>query len=340
MHASNVVWAALSTLGVTLAGGLTIASASESTSCTPVEYASLPVTYSSAGYPEVPVTINGKQVQMLVNTASASSVIDVNAYKALGLVATRMPNTVIYVGNERVDKYTTVPSLKLGNLGLRGAQFIIEPMTKEVGPDAVGSLGTNVLVSKQVDLEIDLSHNRINLLVPDRCPSAPIYWADHYSEVPLRVGILGNYYIVMELNGKKVEAGLAISGAQSMLVSNVSKRLYGFDEHSREDTPVHTADGKVSYFRAMELTSGGLSVMNANIELLPPVGCAVGDPLSKDQDGAEAFSPQCFGAFPLSLGMSVLRNLRLYLSPRDQLMYFTAAGATIEGVAAAPAPSH
>ena len=76
----------------------------------------------------------------------------------------------------------------------------------------------------------------------------------------------------------------------------------------------------------MALTAGGLSILNAQIDLRTATTCVRAARITTDHDGALGFDG-CMGASPLHLGMNVLTKLRIYLSANEQKMYFTATDA-------------
>lgn len=80
----------------------------------------------------------------------------------------------------------------------------------------------------------------------------------------------------------------------------------------------------VSY-RAMKMTARGLSVTNADVELIPGAkGCIVSHH-SGPQNSAGY--ENCYGPQPLRLGLDLLRHLRLYFATEEHVLYFTAADA-------------
>jgi hypothetical protein len=78
--------------------------------------------------------------------------------------------------------------------------------------------------------------------------------------------------------------------------------------------------------RAMKMTLPGLSVTNADVQLL--AGLDKKCELSRDS-GPEhsATYKKCFGSPPLTLGLDVLRHLRLYFATEEHIVYVTAADA-------------
>jgi predicted aspartyl protease len=297
--------------------------------CALKEYASLPVTYNREGLPEVQVSIQGQQVWMFVNTTSPVSALDTATAKALHLSIQALPSNIapVHIAGQPVQSYARATSLLVGNLNYRNTQILLASLPQLTTQGAAGFLGIDALASPVVDLELDLGHDRINLFAPQHCPQSPVYWAQRYSAVPLRRGRLGAYFVVMELDGKKLETSLATGSESSMLHTDVSKRLYGFDQHSSEVQSIAGPGGSSrTYYRAMALSSGGLSVTNARVRLIPGPDCYANEPIGKDQYGAADYT-QCLGAFPLQLGMSVLKKLRLYLSAGEGQLYFTVADA-------------
>lgn len=192
---------------------------------------------------------------------------------------------------------------------------------------AAGALGFDLLAGTHVDVEFDFGHDRIALFSSNHCRRIGPYWANHYDAEPLHLGGLHEYYFDMTLNGKKLQTILATGSVGSVLFTNVSKPLYGFDEKSSSVKTQTSGTGAVSgFYRAMALSTEGLQVLNARIRLLPHGGCFAQGGLTTDGDGAVAFA-DCNGAHPLELGLSVLKKLRLYLAPNDGFMYFTEADA-------------
>jgi hypothetical protein len=107
-----------------------------------------------------------------------------------------------------------------------------------------------------------------------------------------------------------------------------TQAIFHFDEWSPGVEAERDPAGRVvSVYRAMSLTanSGALKVVNARIRLHGPRG-GRGCPLTT-RDGAIGYTDSCLGMFPLRLGFNVLSKLRLYLSIKDKMLYFTDAEA-------------
>jgi hypothetical protein len=111
------------------------------------------------------------------------------------------------------------------------------------------------------------------------------------------------------------------------LTTDVTKHLYGFDEHSDDIETDQDADGRTrSHYRAMALTTPGLDVTNSKVELVPrPDLCHLETGWGRD---AVAQYSGCMGSeAPLKLGMNVLEKLHLYFATKENVVYFSAADA-------------
>ena len=72
----------------------------------------------------------------------------------------------------------------------------------------------------------------------------------------------------------------------------------------------------------MSLTTEGLKIINAQINLAYLRGAA-GRFIPPRQGGAGGYEVERSSAFPLYLGINVLRQLHLYLATREHKLYFT-----------------
>ena len=76
----------------------------------------------------------------------------------------------------------------------------------------------------------------------------------------------------------------------------------------------------------MELTTNGLSVMNAQVNLRELRGTSCRFREQKGADKAAGYV-NCYNIFPLQLGMNVLKNMHIYIATKENVLYFTAADA-------------
>ena len=297
------------------------------------QLASIAVDYSADASPTIPIVIQDHAVRAWLNTASVYSMIDQEAIEQLGLKARALGagTPEITWGNKRINSYAIIPAISLGNARFKETAMLLLP-TRAITVNGEGPidgapiayLGMDVLT--RVDIELDFGHNKMNVFSPDHCPGEVVYWADHYDVVPMRRGALKDLYFVMELNGKKLQTQLATGDRSSTIYANVASKLYGWDENPLGLQTMTAENGSSGGHRTMALTAGGLSILNAQIDLRTATTCVRAARITTDHDGALGFDG-CMGASPLHLGMNVLTKLRIYLSANEQKMYFTATDA-------------
>jgi hypothetical protein len=186
-----------------------------------------------------------------------------------------------------------------------------------------------------VDFELDFANNKLNLFSSDHCPGKVVYWSDSEASVPYTFDGIGVLIFPVELDGKSVEASIEAGGSKTRLHTDVSKKLYGFDENS-EGIRIEQAVGSdkaVAHYRAMKMTARGLSVINADVDLIPgPKNCIISRSGPEHAAGYE----NCYGNPPLTLGIEILRHLRLYFATKEHILYFTAAEAGVATTTAKP----
>jgi hypothetical protein len=301
--------------------------------CTLKQYASLDVQLRDDGAIVVPVDIGGHAERMVFNAASAFSTIRQADATRLGLKQQVLPGNmpVVRLGPTPIKRTASTAGFALGTLRFERMEFLVVPPSEtgasvQAGPD-IGFLGMDLF--RNIDVEIDLAHNKINLFAPEHCRDAAVYWADSYDAVPVARGPLQDPYFVMELDGKKLQTKLATGDAESMLYTDVTRKLYDWDENSPGVESETDPDGHaVSRYRAMAITASGLKVVNASIRLQPGAQrpCANMSWITFDNHGAAGFEG-CMGIYPLKIGTNVLKRLRVYIAAKENMMYFTAADA-------------
>lgn len=307
-----------------------LARAADSKNCQIKKYGSVELTESN-GAVLVPVMLNGKPGHMILNIASAFSAVWDKAIETIPLAThrldSRLPPTSI--GDTRLTQVAAFQSLAIGtNMGFGKGEFLVAPAAASPSTYGNGStwgfLGFEVF--SRVDFELDLAHNRLTLFSQDHCPGMGAYWTDTYASMPMLRGPLGELYVPLELEGRKVAATLSPSNPLSTLTTDVTRRLYGFDENSpgvetqTDDDAGHTTHR----FRAMQLTARGLTVKNTLIRLTSAdKNCNLRTALT---DIAH-YDESCMGSYPMHLGRNVLQEMRMYFATKEKMLYFSAADA-------------
>jgi hypothetical protein len=285
----------------------------------------------------VPVMIQNRAAFMQLHTVTGASVMWLSAAHDFGVDLRLLKGSGVRFGSQSVTQYAEVKPLGLGGLRFSKAELLLVQAPRGWdgalnGIPVVGALGMDFFA--KVDVELDFRINNLILYSQDHCSGRVVYWTDTYATTPLTRGPLGNAYFPMELDGKRIEATLDSTRTQTTLTTDVTKRLFGFDEHSADIETSQNGDGHAdSQYRAMALTAPGLSVNNARVQLLPrPSNCTLTIGFGRN---AVAQYSDCIGAeAPLRLGMDVISKLHLYFATKENVLYFTAAdaGSTAPGM--------
>jgi hypothetical protein len=301
-------------------------SAAEPNDCTLHRFASLDLTVGPRGPVLVPVSIEDRSVMMILDTAQVFSFIWQDSADRLSLHAKPMPAGLADVGfgGRRIESYATASSLSVGAMRFEKVDLLVAPVSSgrySGGNDSVvGVLGMNLLSKSDIDL--DIAHRKLNLYSTDHCRGRVVYWASSYASVPAHRDTLGTYSFPIELDGKKIEATLSPGNQLTTLSTDVTRHLYHFDASSPDvQSEPNSAGGTTAHYRAVELTTNGLSVMNAQIALTERERstCQL-----TTIAGASGYS-NCLGVYPLELGFNILSRMHLYLATKEQVLYFTAA---------------
>jgi hypothetical protein len=152
------------------------------------------------------------------------------------------------------------------------------------------------------------------------------YWGGDIAALPLRYDAAGALVVTLELDGKRVEAGLLSGENISTIDSNATRKFFGFDETSEGVEVVQHDEGSPrSVFHAMSLTGRGLGIGDAKIRLRPGSSrCELtGRSLGY---GAIGYS-NCINVVPFQLGTDLLSQLRIYISRERKTVFATLSGA-------------
>ncbi len=289
------------------------------------------------GFLLVPVKLHGADALMYFNTRSAVSLIYEAAANRFGLQARDLDaySNEFTAGGDTLTKLVNVDSLQIGNVLFgKNTQLLVAPGSepRHDGTPIIGALGTDLFT--HVDFELDLAHRTLNLFSQDHS-SGGVYWSDSAAVIPMYRGPMHDLYFSMELDGKRIETGIATGQEDSSLAIAASRLLFNFDTQS-PGNEVEADSGKHQlYYRAMKLTTPGLAVSNAKIQLRADNSCKVVVKTFERQTAGYSGSG-CLGQYPLELGRDVLKKLRLYFATKERVLYVTAADASAQANSTAP----
>jgi hypothetical protein len=276
----------------------------------------------------IPVVLDGTPAFMGLNSSMPISTISKQAATEMKFVIGKNPQPFV-----NSPGLVSIDSLSLGSYDIGKVRLLVTvdpPYVSPGLPPHVGSFALPTLFG--VDYELDFAHNKLNLFSTTHCKGNVVYWTDKAAAIPYTLDKIGIPVFPIELDGKKLSATLQAGGSYTRLRTDFSKELYGFDEHSsgiRSDT---SDSGKtVNHYRAMKMTLPGLSVTNADVQLVSgSKGCIVSQDSGPEHS---ATYKNCYGNPPLTLGLNVLQHLRLYFATEEHILYLTAADAGMPAAA-------
>jgi hypothetical protein len=270
----------------------------------------------------IPVVLDGTSAFMGLNSSLPVSTISLQAATEMKLAIGKAPQPF-----SDAPGSVSINSFSLGSYDIGKVQLLVFPGGKIAMPGLPPSIGSIAIPTfLGVDYELDFAHNKLNIFSTNHCPGSVVYWTDKAAAIPYTIDRIGIPAFPIELDGKKILSALQVGGSNTRLKTDFSKELYGFDEHSsgiRSDT---SESGKtVNHYRAMKMTLPGLSVTNADVQLVPGAkGCIVSEGIGPEHSAAYK---NCWGNPPLTLGLDVLQHLRLYFATEEHILYITAADA-------------
>jgi len=269
--------------------------------CNLLQYASLDLTTEPNGRVTVPAQVNGRTVPFIVDTGGAFGGISSSLASAMGLPRRPWPfgTRIVFYGKVEEKHIVALDTFGLGRLVAKSVPMPVMPDIMLDG-DTYGLLAGNVLHGYDVD--IDFLHEKLNLFSPDHCPGRVVYWADAWAEVPMTLDDTWHIVIPVTLDGKRLKAIVDTGAADTVMTVEHEQELFGYDRSAFK--PV----GGLFQYPFATLKFEGVEVQHPDIRLIPASAVARGAP-------------------ELLLGVNVLRQLHLYISYKEKMLYLTAADA-------------
>jgi predicted aspartyl protease len=284
--------------------------ASAADECVLRRLTSIPMSTSRIGAATIPLKIGSQTVTMLVDTGGAASALSETTATQLGL-SPHDYNRRIWnnFDGERYDRFVVADGVDLGGLKADGIEFGFVPAGR-LSSDLDGTI--TPLILQNYDVELDFANGMFSLYSRHHCPGQFAHWTDgDYAKIEFSADKFGLINVPVDIDGKEVRALIHTGYVRSVLAFDEVSMKFGIDENDpnlqRLPGIPHARD---YYYPFKKLTLGGVTVNNPHIELL-----------SYD-------TPRLMpGQHPLVLGLDVLRQLHLYISYGEHVMYVTPASA-------------
>jgi hypothetical protein len=299
--------------------------AAQAEDCKLVRTASIDLINTPKGQVTVNVTIGGTDYPFLLSTASIISSIRQSMYDKW-----RWPSVStsgMYFGNVELKTVAMVPELVLGGLKGKDQQFYVAP-DDDFPSAAVGEIGLDKL--EAYDVELDLTHQKLNLFSPAHCRGQVIYWTATAAAAPFVMQSRRRQIMIpMTLDGAALNVLLNTKYIDSEIDYAALHRLLDVDRKAMKPDLVNsTSSLRYLSYPFKSLSVGGLAIGNPRI-LVNDRGNSERVCDDKEHYGGErnVYLYRCFGGGDMHLGLKQLRALRLFIAFSEKMLYITPADA-------------
>jgi hypothetical protein len=314
--------------------------------CGPLkQVASIDMATGPSGRYLVPVTINGAPQTMLLNTAGGITSLRRESADAMGLHAIDASRIKLLSSNGTASQKFAQMDFQLGAIHFPDLQLIVMPKVGDGAPPFVGSLAGDIL--QRYDVEMDFAGRKLNFFSKDHCPGKVIYWkADAYAVVPVTLQIptpedfrkgfrpyspRGSHINVpVKIDGKDITAVLNTSSIPSTMSTDTAKYTFGVTAESPGAVPVESPDGDPQHrmfrYTFPSLTFDAVTVTNAKFLIYPNLTGSK-DPDNDFRTGTRIGRVDDGLGGRTTIGLEILRKLRLYVAYGEDKLYITPATA-------------
>jgi predicted aspartyl protease len=333
--------------------------------CGPLrEVASLEMTALGDGSRvSVPLTINGKPVNLVVDTGAGMSSLTGPAATELGLrLRSSEAARLVDKDGAAVRRYYLADRFQLGPLVAKGIPFLQQA---DIGDAQVGgAIGPDLMA--RYDVEMDFSGQRLNYFSQDHCPGHIVHWAaDAVTQVPIRLTPRSRDYPPPAINPAAAGlgadfAGFLMSFGSPVLGTDIRIKvmLDGHEFTANIDTGLDTStinsEAAQEYFdvaiengpsevpqargdQPRAVTAGAETVtvtavrQQHRFHTLTFGGISVTNPLFVLKPApADAHTVGSARSPDITIGMNVLRKLHLYFAFAERMLYLSAAASPAE----------
>jgi predicted aspartyl protease len=275
--------------------------------CTLGRVSSIDMKIDTAGGMNLPMILQGKQIDMLVDTGGIYSMLRSDVVSTLGLQEEPIDTfryRMTMMGGKIIKYFTHAHDVTLGTMHAADLSFVVMPDGVPISGDVGGTIAPDILSNFDVDL--DMANAKINLFSQKHCPGRVIYWTNGpVAIVPINKNEYGQFDIDITLDGKSLKADIDTGSSRSFMSYEDAKDLFDW----KDNEPSVTAEAGAYRHHFTSLSFKGIAVNNPDIILFPYKNMRL------ETDGK------------LILGMGILRQLHVYIAYHERNLYLTAADA-------------
>jgi hypothetical protein len=284
------------------------------------------------GVPTIPVTIGDASKKLVVNTASVFSELSQPAIKEMKLNTLQARVRLFDNAGQSSDRYVILPSLGIGGAKSDAVKFMVRPAPGPMNPNdasLAGVLGPDIL--QNYDVDMDFGGRKLQLISPDHCEGKVVYWtAPTVAIVPMRLAENGKAVIFVNLDGKRLEAVINTGQPNTSMNLDVAEDRFNVDVKAPDVKQVgqlgQIASAKIYRRQFQSLSFEGVTVNNPEINLVPDEVRARMPNKNRPRTGSLTRGDTVTSGLPdLTLGMSTLGKMHVYIAYRERKVYLTEA---------------
>jgi predicted aspartyl protease len=285
--------------------------AAEGEHCKLLLATALDMQFGPGGNPVIPVSIEGQDKPMAVDTGGVYSMVTSKAATDLNLRKDVIePGEYYMASGAMITRSATTQSFKIGRLQLKRYAFLVLP-DGEMDDETSGTLAPDIM--RRFDVEFDFAGKKFKVFSQDHCEGKVVYWTnDDHAALPFELNEAGQITLTAELDGRRVKVMLDTGSSISTMPLRRAQDLLGVKDDASDlksvpDVQLKGVDQVYAYpLKSLDL--GGVVVRNPNIVFYR-------DNLSS------------FGMPDILLGMTVLSKLHIYIAYKEKMLYITPADA-------------
>lgn len=254
----------------------------------------------------IPVKFEGHEHRLMVDTGGYINTVTPQLVMEEGYsTKASHANRLQGVGNRLLKTYVESKDFSIGNAHGENYEFYVDVFNNMF---AEGTLAPEILANYDVDL--DFGHDRLNLIQPQHCAGAVVYWTRSPATiVPMEIEDRTHIRIPVTIDGKTIMATVDTGAATSIVTMRAATRFFGINEKSAGlqslgTVAVNGMPAPVYVYPFQDLALGGITMHHPYIEI-------VSDAVWNQDD--------------LLLGNDVLRQLHLYIAYGEKKLYLTPA---------------
>lgn len=272
---------------------------------------SLEMLPSSGNRVIVPATTGGKPLRMVVDTGGYLTALSEDKAQDLGLRISVYPESrMVLFGGHALRRLATLDDFSLGRFKAKRMEYPLLP-PGFLGPDADGLLSPDFLAN--FDLDFDFAGGKLNLVSKDHCDGKVGYWTNlPLIGIPITREADGVHISTrIQINGREIKAIIDTGAPHSAMSLELAQDILGFADNDPKLVSVPAGPNRTTgakRYPIPEIKFGDVVVKNPNIVLMP-----------ENQMRMGPRSPR------MLLGLSVLRQLHLYIAYREKMIYATPA---------------